>query len=93
MILNHDHFITFALKIQIRNKHTTVNAMNDFFDNKISERLGGVNFGKSTVIYKFEIIKRAKAAARQEHPDIELIDMGVGEPDWPADKLVPPSVT
>ena len=47
--------------------------MNDFFDNKISERLGGVNFGKSTVIYKFEIIKRAKAAARQEHPDIELI--------------------
>ena len=62
--------------------------MDNFFDDKISERLGGINFGKSTVIYKFELIKRAKAAARKAHPDIELIDMGVGEPDWPADKLV-----
>jgi LL-diaminopimelate aminotransferase len=62
--------------------------MVNFFDDKISERLGGVNFGKSTVIYKFEIIKRAKAAARKAHPGVELIDMGVGEPDWPADTLV-----
>jgi LL-diaminopimelate aminotransferase len=62
--------------------------MENFFDDKISERLGGKNFGKSTVIYKFEIIKRAKAAAKKVHPDIELIDMGVGEPDWPADSLV-----
>jgi LL-diaminopimelate aminotransferase len=62
--------------------------MVSFFDDKISERLGGVNFGKSTVIYKFEIIKRAKAAAKKAHPEMELIDMGVGEPDWPADELV-----
>ena len=62
--------------------------MANFLDDKISERLGGVNFGKSTVIYKFEIIKRAKAAAKKAHPDTELIDMGVGEPDWPADELV-----
>jgi len=62
--------------------------MINFFDNKISERLGGVNFGKSTVIYKFELIKRAKAAAKKAHPEVELIDMGVGEPDWPADRLV-----
>src|SRR4030043_508318 len=62
--------------------------MDSFFDDKISERLGGINFGKSTVIYKFEIIKRAKAAAKKAHPGIELIDMGVGEPDWPADPLV-----
>ena len=62
--------------------------MTSFFDDKISERLGGAMFGKSTVIYKFELIKRAKAAARKEHPDIKLIDMGVGEPDWPADELV-----
>lgn len=60
----------------------------NFFDYKISERLGGLNFGKSTGIYKFELIKQAKAAARKEHPDIPLIDMGVGEPDWPADPLV-----
>jgi LL-diaminopimelate aminotransferase len=62
--------------------------MTNFFDDKISERLGGVNFGKSTVIYKFELIKRAKAAARKAHPELSLIDMGVGEPDWPADNLV-----
>jgi Aspartate/tyrosine/aromatic aminotransferase len=62
--------------------------MSDFFYDKIAERLGGKSFGKSTVIYKFELIKRAKAAARIAHPDIKLIDMGVGEPDWPADDLV-----
>jgi LL-diaminopimelate aminotransferase len=62
--------------------------MDNFFDDKISERLGGINFGKSTVIYKFEIIKRAKAAAKKAHPELALIDMGVGEPDWPADSLV-----
>ena len=59
-----------------------------FFDDKIAERLGGQNFGKSTAIYKFELIKRAKAAAKKEHPEVSLIDMGVGEPDWPADSLV-----
>jgi LL-diaminopimelate aminotransferase len=62
--------------------------MDTFFDDKIAERLGGRNFGKSTVIYKFELIKRAKAAAKKAHPDVELIDMGVGEPDWPADNIV-----
>lgn len=62
--------------------------MSNFFDDKISERLGGINFGKSTVVYKFELIKRAKAAAKLAHPGIKLIDMGVGEPDWPADDIV-----
>ncbi|SJZ97457.1 LL-diaminopimelate aminotransferase [Selenihalanaerobacter shriftii] len=50
-----------------------------------AERIGGVQFGKEDVIYKFEKIKRAKAAAKEAHPDVELIDMGVGEPDWMAD--------
>ncbi|MBN2862645.1 MAG: LL-diaminopimelate aminotransferase [Bacteroidales bacterium] len=62
--------------------------MINFIDDKISDRLGGISFGKSTVIYKFEIIKRAKAAAKKTHPETKLIDMGVGEPDWPADNLV-----
>jgi len=62
--------------------------MDNFFDDKISERLGGLNFGKSTEIYKFELIKRAKASAKKAHPEMELIDMGVGEPDWPADEMV-----
>jgi LL-diaminopimelate aminotransferase len=60
----------------------------NFFKNKIAERLGGSHFGESTEIYKFELIKRAKKEARKKHPDLPLIDMGVGEPDWPADKLV-----
>ena len=62
--------------------------MSNFFDDKIAERLGGSNFGKSTAIYKFELIKRAKAEAKKAHPGVDLIDMGVGEPDWPADNLV-----
>jgi LL-diaminopimelate aminotransferase len=62
--------------------------MANFYDDKISERLGGTSFGKSTVIYKFEIIKRAKAAAKKAYPGLDLIDMGVGEPDWPADELI-----
>jgi len=44
-------------------------------------RIGGEQFGKSTEIYKFEKIKRAKAKARELNPDLEIIDFGVGEPD------------
>ncbi|MDI9384352.1 MAG: LL-diaminopimelate aminotransferase [Verrucomicrobiota bacterium] len=54
----------------------------------IAERLGGADFGLSKAIYKFEKIKRAKRAAQKENPGIELLDMGVGEPDDMADALV-----
>ncbi|MCX7745919.1 MAG: LL-diaminopimelate aminotransferase [Clostridia bacterium] len=57
----------------------------DFFTDKISERLGGLEFEKSTAIYKFARIKRAKEEAKSKHPELPLIDMGVGEPDLPAD--------
>ena len=46
-----------------------------------AERIGGNQYGKSTAIYKFEKIKRAKKAAKEAKPDVDLIDMGVGEPD------------
>ncbi|MFA7160925.1 MAG: LL-diaminopimelate aminotransferase [Kiritimatiellia bacterium] len=46
-----------------------------------AERIGGAAFGLSDQVYKFEKIKRAKAAARKEHPGVELLDFGVGEPD------------
>ena len=46
-----------------------------------AERIGGNQYGKSTDIYKFEKIKRAKKAAMEAKPDVDLIDMGVGEPD------------
>lgn len=59
-----------------------------YIQSLIAERLGGDQFGKSTVIYKFEKIKRAKAAAKEAHPELSLIDMGVGEPDWMAEPEV-----
>ena len=51
----------------------------------IAERIGGDKFGKDTVLYKFEKIKRAKRAAMAAYPGVEIIDMGVGEPDDMAD--------
>ena len=52
-----------------------------YLQNLFAERLGGRNYGKSTAIYKFEKIKRAKRAALAANPGTEIIDMGVGEPD------------
>ncbi len=49
--------------------------------NLFAERIGGRSYGKSTQIYKFEKIKRAKRAAQAAQPGVELLDMGVGEPD------------
>lgn len=46
-----------------------------------AERIGGAEFGTDTTVYKFEKIKRAKRAAMAANPSVELIDMGVGEPD------------
>ena len=46
-----------------------------------AERIGGRNYGKGTDLYKFEKIRRARDAAVKAKPDVELIDMGVGEPD------------
>ena len=52
-----------------------------YLQERLAARIGGNRFGKDTTIYKFEKIKRAKAAAKLAHPEVELIDMGVGEPD------------
>ncbi len=60
----------------------------NFMQELFAERIGGVNFGKSNQIYKFEKIKRAKRAAMQEHQEVELIDLGVGEPDDMAPALI-----
>lgn len=59
--------------------------MDSYIQNLFAERIGGSAFGKETVIYKFEKIKRAKAAALAAHPEVPMIDMGVGEPDERAD--------
>ena len=52
-----------------------------YIQNLFAERIGGQNYGKSTAIYKFEKIKRAKRAALVARPGAEIIDLGVGEPD------------
>ena len=52
-----------------------------YIQNLFAERIGGRQYGKSSAIYKFEKIKRAKRAAMARHPRAEIIDMGVGEPD------------
>lgn len=52
-----------------------------FIQTTYAERIGGKIFGIEDKIYKFEKIKRAKAAALKANPGGELIDLGVGEPD------------
>src|SRR5690606_34799442 len=62
---------------------------NDSFARRLlADRIGGPRFGTDAGSYKFAAIKAAVATARQAHPDVELIDMGVGEPDRPADPSV-----
>ncbi len=46
-----------------------------------AERIGGSKYGKSTQIYKFEKIKRAKRAALADFPERSLLDFGIGEND------------
>jgi len=53
-----------------------------------ADRIGGRQFGKDATIYKFEKIKRARRAAMEANPGMELLDMGVGEPDAMAYDLV-----
>lgn len=60
----------------------------DYIQGLFADRIGGKNFGKETKIYKFEKIKRAKAEARKNSPNTELLDFGVGEPDEMAFSIV-----
>ncbi|MDB6025518.1 MAG: Aspartate/tyrosine/aromatic aminotransferase [Verrucomicrobiales bacterium] len=53
----------------------------NYIQNLFAERIGGKNYGKSTAIYKFEKIKRARLAAVAANPGIEILDLGIGEPD------------
>jgi LL-diaminopimelate aminotransferase len=59
-----------------------------WFQTLFADRIGGANYGKSTAIYKFEKIKRAKRQALADHPDRPLLDFGIGENDDMADAVV-----
>ncbi len=56
-------------------------AADPYFQQLFAGRIGGVNYGKGTEIYKFEKIKRAKRKAIADYPDRSLIDFGIGEND------------
>lgn len=59
-----------------------------FIRELLADRIGGREFGVGPTLWKFEKIKLAKRKAILEHPDIPIIDMGVGEPDEMADYSV-----
>ncbi|HZN37065.1 MAG TPA: LL-diaminopimelate aminotransferase [Pirellulaceae bacterium] len=59
-----------------------------YFQPLFAERIGGVNYGKGTEIYKFEKIKRAKRKALAEFPHRPLVDFGIGENDAMAPESV-----
>ncbi len=60
----------------------------DAIQRLFSRRIGGERFGLEERVYKFEKIKRAKREAKEKHPDMELLDFGVGEPDEVAPQMV-----
>lgn len=57
----------------------------EYIRSLLAERIGGERFGLNAEMYKFAKIKRAKQEAQERFPDMELIDLGVGEPDQMAD--------
>jgi len=59
-----------------------------WFQSLFADRVGGVNYGKTNTIFKFEKIKRAKRAALAAHPERQLLDFGIGENDDMADTRV-----
>ena len=63
-------------------------AADPWFQPLFADRMGGVNYGKGTEIYKFEKIKRAKRSALAAHPERKLLDFGIGENDDKAPQFV-----
>lgn len=52
-----------------------------YIQSMFADRIGGSQFGKDTTLYKFAKIKKAKQEAKKAHPNINILDFGVGEPD------------
>lgn len=46
-----------------------------------ADRIGGEKFGKVKQTFKFTLINNAKLEFMAAHPDVKVIDMGVGEPE------------
>ena len=59
-----------------------------FINDMIADRFRDTSFDIAKEDYKFTKIKKAKEDIKNKYPDAELIDMGIGEPDLPADSNV-----
>ncbi|RDY23512.1 LL-diaminopimelate aminotransferase [Romboutsia maritimum] len=61
----------------------------DSIDSIVANRFGNLSFfSTSSRLYKFEKIKNITTRVKLKHPNINLIDMGVGEPDKMADESI-----
>ncbi len=67
---------------------SNVPVQDPYFQELFAERIGGIAYGKSNEIYKFEKIKRAKRKALADNPNRGLLDFGIGENDSMADSKV-----
>ena len=66
---------------------TTQNS-DPYIQSLFAERIGGANYGKSTEIYKFEKIKRAKRKALADHPERQLLDLESAKTTrWPTPRF------
>src|SRR5213083_1730495 len=72
----------------VANLDSTIRMSDPYFQELFADRIGGVNYGKGTEIYKFEKIKRAKRKALADFPNRSLIDFGIGENDGVAPESV-----
>ena len=68
--------------------NTEIHESDPWFQSLFAKRIGGDQYGKSTKIYKFEKIKRAKRAALASNPERQLLDFGIGENDDMAEPIV-----
>ncbi len=57
-------------------------------NSRLARRMAEAGLAGGGTAFKFEAIKRAKAAAVAANPGLSLLDFGVGEPDIPADRAV-----
>lgn len=56
-----------------------------YIKDMIADRFRDESFDIAKEDYKFIKIKKAKENIKRKYPDVKLIDLGIGEPDLPAD--------
>ncbi|SHK11981.1 LL-diaminopimelate aminotransferase [Paramaledivibacter caminithermalis] len=59
-----------------------------YINDMIADRFRDESFDIAKEDYKFIKIKRAKEDIKRRYPNVKLIDLGIGEPDLPADPRI-----